>query len=123
MTIAPRVGTFAIPKERQKEAVSAIDGLLTQGWGEWFGGSTALNESSQRVIRNALWQDAAIATQAGGESYAKLIPDIYRTAIARGRIERYGAFAWTNPKDTQPLARVLGLQQAKGRDRGAGDRR
>jgi hypothetical protein len=102
-----------MPPARRKEAAAevkkAVDGMQ-YAWYNPFGRSN-LNESSSKVVADAVWEQVAILSQYSSLPTAVLAQQAVQVATNDGLVERYGQFAWRNKGKTTPLRTLLGVQE------------
>lgn len=128
-----RYSVARIPQERYKEArdaiPAAIDAMDSPGAPGWLGyvpgmnlvantangmfGRTPLNKSSRDVVTGVLTNHVAIASANTDQSTQQIVSDQVKAMQGDGTLERYGAFAWRDPKGTRPLSQILGAQPAE----------
>lgn len=80
-----------------------------------FAGEEKLNQSGQQELANLISREVATDSKFAG---ASLSPETLRkTALERartnGQFEKYGPLAWTNRPNTQPLYRLMQMQQSE----------
>jgi hypothetical protein len=69
-----------------------------------------VNKSGQATISRVIESFVAVSTQHGNVDPAVAARQGYDAAIASGRLEEYGRFAWENPKGTKSLPQVTGIK-------------
>ncbi len=98
-------------QEDRKEARAAVKDELKRIDGGFLGiGNAELSDSAEVVISRTIEGYVAVNRKYGSASVSSLAKQGYDKAIATGRLEHYGRFAWNNPKGTQPLWQATGIQ-------------
>lgn len=101
----------AIPAARRSEAKKEIAAAVADYDGWRLFGRSGLNKSSREAVARALHDEVAVLAQNSDVPTAKLVEQSLTFALRNGTLERYGAFAWRNNEKTEPLFRMLGLQE------------
>jgi len=98
-------------QEDRKEARAAVKDELKRIDGGFLGiGNAELSDSAEVVISRTIEGYVAVNRKYGSASVSSLAKQGYDKAIATGKLEHYGRFAWNNPKGTQPLWQATGIQ-------------
>ncbi len=109
----------AVPAARRREVEQQVGNVVggAETWMPSFlGGRAGLTDSSKEALKNAVTNYVAVAGTHSDRSTKEIMAEAVEAMTANGTIERYGSILWRNPKPTQPIGRLLGLQQGKADD-------
>lgn len=102
-----------IPRDRRQEFDKNIDAVISNENSYWFNpwGRAALSTTSKRVLKSALSDYVAVHGTYSNRDTPSLMKEAVAAGVSNGTIERYGPLLWRNPRPTQPLGKLLGLQE------------